>query len=268
MYGWEFKGVTLDYLGRCLPAHQAQLLKLWDNISCPYDNTKQPHSHPLKIIGFYVDMNLGTITLSPDSILDINSKIETFLAHSASDQAPILHDWQRLTGHLNWLLNVLPWGRPALQVLYDKMKHYSMAKIYLNKSVVQNLTWLKVTIPSHTGVWFIDNGLWADKDADRTIWTDASSKFRLSFVYNEGKIAVAHAYEPGERSSPQYKVNIFFLELMAILSAIHHFALLPMPLRRVLVYTDSLDSVVVFHSLHAREQLHNRPLLVIASIII
>ena len=55
---------------------------------------------------------------------------------------------------------------------------------------------------------------------------------------------------------------------MAIVSAIHHAGSLDRPPHRLLIWTDSLDSVVVLNSLHATESLHNAPLLAIASIIL
>ncbi|KZP07914.1 hypothetical protein FIBSPDRAFT_699696, partial [Athelia psychrophila] len=62
--------------------------------------------------------------------------------------------------------------------------------------------------------------------------------------------------------------DIFFLELVAILCAIYHAATLPNPPKRLLIYTDSLDSVGCLNSLRVSESLHNGPLLAIAGIIL
>jgi hypothetical protein len=67
---------------------------------------------------------------------------------------------------------------------------------------------------------------------------------------------------------PNITINIFFLELVAILSAIHHVASFPKPPHKLLIYTDSLDSVSVFNTLRANESLHNAPLLAVAGIIL
>lgn len=270
-YGWDFADNLVLYRGMHRPVRQVKLLQLWEAISCPFDNVKQLHGVPIKIIGFYVDIMKGTISLSPDSITDIVGKIDEFLHNSGSSRAPVLHEWQRLTGHLNWLLNVLPWGRPALQVLYDKMKdkHFGSSGVFLNKSVVYNLTWLRDTIPQSIGIRFVGEGLWADSEADFVMWTDASSKFGMSYIYDDGSTSVAHAYALRERQPTRKKVDIFFLELVAILSAIFHAATkFSRPPRRLLIYTDSLDAVAVFHSLRANEALHNNPLLAIAGIIL
>ena len=129
------------------PQRQVQLLILWDFISCPYNDKKQEHRVTLKIIGFWVNSLIRSISLSPDSITDIISKINTFIG--TKDHQPPLCDWQKLAGHLNWMLNVLPWGQPALSEIYRKIagKLHNHAKIFLNATVIDNLTWLAKTIP-------------------------------------------------------------------------------------------------------------------------
>jgi hypothetical protein len=64
------------------------------------------------------------------------------------------------------------------------------------------------------------------------------------------------------------KIDIFFLELVAILSAAHHAATLPHPPRRVLIWFDSFDSVSVLASLAASDSIHNGVVLAIARIIL
>ncbi|KAJ7216288.1 hypothetical protein B0H12DRAFT_981695, partial [Mycena haematopus] len=61
--------------------------------------------------------------------------------------------------------------------------------------------------------------------------------------------------------------DIFFLELVAILSAVHHAASLPSPPRRLLLWSDSFDSVSVLASLACQESIHNGVVLAIAQII-
>ncbi|KIL54302.1 hypothetical protein M378DRAFT_92832, partial [Amanita muscaria Koide BX008] len=89
---------------------QVQLLLFWEAIRCPFSDVKQQHGEVLKIIGFWIDANSGSISLSPCSVDDLIEKITSFLSH----RQHALRDWQRLAGHINWLFNVLPWGRPAL----------------------------------------------------------------------------------------------------------------------------------------------------------
>ncbi|KIJ43641.1 hypothetical protein M422DRAFT_83286, partial [Sphaerobolus stellatus SS14] len=61
--------------------------------------------------------------------------------------------------------------------------------------------------------------------------------------------------------------NIFFYEAMTIASAVAWAAELSPPPRRLLVYSDSLDSVEMFHSLRVREG-YNELLLFVAGLLI
>ncbi|KZP07915.1 hypothetical protein FIBSPDRAFT_679170, partial [Athelia psychrophila] len=110
--------------------------------------------------GFLVDINAGSISLSPSSVTDILACITIFLA--TESRAPILRDWQRLAGHLNWLLNVLPWGRPALTELYRKMsgKDIGHRGVFINAEVISDLSWLAQIIPASIGIRFVDDGMW------------------------------------------------------------------------------------------------------------
>ena len=74
------------------------------------------------------------------------------------------------------MLNVFPWGRPALTEMYRKIsrKSWPHRGIPINAAVITDLIWLKNVIPSAIGIRFTDMSLWADHDADIVIWTDAS----------------------------------------------------------------------------------------------
>jgi hypothetical protein len=89
---------------------------------------------------------------------------------------PLLRDWQRIAGHINWVLNVLPWGHPALSELYHKNggKIHSSRGIFINAEVKSNLMWLASIISRSIGIRFVDSGRWADSEADLIVWTDAS----------------------------------------------------------------------------------------------
>ncbi|KAJ7150093.1 hypothetical protein C8R43DRAFT_887575 [Mycena crocata] len=95
------------------------------------------------------------------------------------------------------------------------------------------------------------------------VWTDASLRIGLGFVYAGN--GFAYQLNPPPVGTI---IDIFFLELVAILSALHHVASFPNPPRRLLVWTDSLDSVAVFNSLGAAEPIHNSVLLAIAGIVL
>lgn len=262
-YGWDFDEDLIYFHGHFRPRRQVRLLQFWESISCPFDDKKQTHGPVIKIIGFWVDIQSGSISLSPNSISEILSRISDFL--SSPGRNPILRDWQRLSGHLNWMLNVLPWGRPAMTELYRKMsgKSQSFRRLFINAEVKHDLLWLASIIPQSIGIRFVDTGAWHDSDADLVVWTDASLHLALSFVYNT--FGFVYQLHPPDAHT---KIDIFFLELVAIMSAVHHIGSFQSPPKRLLLFTDSLDSVGVFNSLHTSESIHNAPLLGVASVIL
>ncbi|KAF8348983.1 hypothetical protein F5887DRAFT_1071127 [Amanita rubescens] len=135
--------------------------------------------------------------------------------------------------------------------------------IPLNRTVIEDLSWLWAIIPKSTGIRFVDANLWNNCDADFVVWTDASLS-ALAFVYAGN----GFVYALNKPSNSWIKTDIFFLKLIAILSAIFHIASFNEPPRQVLLWTDSLDSVAVLNSLRARQDIHNALLLAIANIIL
>ena len=182
-FGWDYIDNLVWYHGKLRPRCQVQLLLLWEAIACPFKDRKQEHGEAIKIIGFWVDINAGSISLSPTSISEVVSKIEFFLNTPA--RTPTLQSWQRLASHINWMLNVLPWGRPALTEMYCKIsgKSWSHCTIPINAGVIVDLTWLKSIVHSAIGVHFIGSGLWSDNEANMIMWTDVSLHNALAFVY-------------------------------------------------------------------------------------
>ena len=94
------------------------------------------------------------------------------------------------------------------------------AGIALNADVTRNLEWLLEVIPEVVSAYFIDAMHWDDQEADLILWTDASLCLGLAFIYADH--GFTYAISP---TIIKEKIDIFFLELVAILSAIHHIAL-------------------------------------------
>ena len=262
-FSWAIASDLITYKGTPRPRLQARLLMFWDEIGCPWKDKKQEFGTELKIIGFHVDINRGTLTLTDESITAVISTVQAFLA--TPGRRPSLREWLRVGGHLNWVFNVLPLGRPALSEFYRKVAGKSImnAGIALNANVIRNLEWLVEIIPKAIGVHLVDATRWDDHEADFVLWTDASLRLGLAFVY--AGHGFTYAISP---ATAKEKIDIFFLELVAILSAVHHVALFPHPPRKLLLWTDSLDSVASYSSLRAAEPCHNSVLLALAGILL
>ena len=79
-FSWGIGSNLVLYKGISSPCLQARLLMFWDAIGCPWKEMKQEFGKELKIIGFYVNINQGTLTLTDKSISDIISVVRNFLA--------------------------------------------------------------------------------------------------------------------------------------------------------------------------------------------
>jgi hypothetical protein len=90
-FSWSLKSDLLIYKGIPSPRSQACLLIFWDEIGCPWKVKKQEFGMELKIIGFYVDINRGTLTLTDESITSIISIVRLFLATPGCQ--PPLREW-------------------------------------------------------------------------------------------------------------------------------------------------------------------------------
>ncbi|KAG7453244.1 uncharacterized protein BT62DRAFT_880547 [Guyanagaster necrorhizus] len=92
---------------------------------------------------------------------------------------------------------------------------------------------------------------------------DTSLKNALSFVF-AGNSFVYQLHSPLSKDM----IDIFFLKLVAILSAIYYAVSLPKSPHHLLLFIDSLNSVSAFDSLLVSEPLHNGPLLRAAGLIL
>jgi len=78
-----------------LPSDQVKLLQLWDEISLPHDEDKQINGFCIPIIGFDVDPNNMTITMSQAKRSKL---IEACTAFAIRGSRKTLHEFQKLQG--------------------------------------------------------------------------------------------------------------------------------------------------------------------------
>ena len=255
-FGWDFEENMKVFHGKLRPKRQVSLLQFWDAISCPYDDQKQLHGSPLKIIGFWVDIG----SIPPAAVEEAINAISTFLTQRKSS----LREWSRLAGHLNWILNVFPIARPALTELYRKMsgKKRPNGLIPPNAEVISDLTWFKDVLPHSLGVRFISKGRWVDSAANLIIHCDATSTTGIAFVCEQDTFC----YQIQPLSSPSNSPDIFFLEEIGVLSSLFYAASLASPPERLLIFCDNLDTVKCFGAMRASDFMHNAPLLAAANI--
>jgi len=76
-FSWEFARRVTFYqpYQKFLPTKQAILLNLFDEVGVPHEERKQVFGSPLQIIGFNVEPNTMTITMSHDARAELTTAI-------------------------------------------------------------------------------------------------------------------------------------------------------------------------------------------------
>ncbi|KAF9039505.1 hypothetical protein BDZ89DRAFT_1214432 [Hymenopellis radicata] len=235
------------------PTDQVRLLRLWDWLGIPHKAKKQVWGEVLVIIGFLVDPNAMTATLPDDSKSDLIRHVHQF-AHVAR-RRQTLHDFEQLTGWINWSLNVYPLLKPALSNIYAKMsgKEHSHAPIYLNKAIVQDLAWFEEHVEASSGMFFFANLDWNPfTEANMVIFCDASLT-GMGFWVPEMDLGFTCAV-----AGDLMRDKIFFWEALCVLGALvwyeqsnlAFFATPECP-ARLTIFTDNTNTVNIFDTLRA-----------------
>ena len=225
------------------PKKQVRLLNLWDEIGLPHQKEKQLYGSTLSIIGFHIDPISMALSLPKSSRDELITAIRSFV----SQRKHPLRDWQHILGWINWALNVFPLLRPGLQSSYSKISGKVIAKapIPLNKRVISDLSWVADRVALANGLYFFRELVWDASEADLIIYCDACMS-GLGFYIPRTHHGFAASVPTG------YPIhNIVFFETLCVASAVSWASTLLRPPRRLLIYTDSLDSVELFHSLKA-----------------
>ena len=257
-FSWEFASNITYYApyNKFLPTKQAHLLMLFDEVGVPHEERKQVFGSPLQIIGFDVDPNFMSITMSPSARDELVTAIRNF---ANPRQRRSLRDFQRLAGWVNWSLNVYPLLRPGLSGVYEKMRRgsYPFQKLSINNTICHELHWLANHIESSDGVHIIESQEWSRSEAHDTFLCDAcpTGMGYWSPKTCEGFVCAI---------SPLSCNGIFFFEALTVLSALSHVCETSFSKpRRLAILTDSLNTFDMFNTLHALPAYN--PILITAS---
>ena len=229
------------------PSKQTRLLHLWDEIRLPHEKSKQEYGPRLRIIGFMVDPEFMRVSMDEEDRTRLIQQVSDFSATAPGGTRRTLREFQQLAGWINWSFNVFPLLKPALSNVYAKIggKSDSHAKIFVNKAVVQDLSWFESHVRQSNGVYLFEDVDWSVQQADITAFSDACMS-GLGFYFKS-----SNAPEGFQCMVPQDppKDTIFCFEALAVVSVVDAVARLPTPPTRVLVYSDNTNTVDIFHSL-------------------
>ena len=228
------------------PSDQVKLLQLWDEINLPHEEDKQISGSCIPIIGFEVNPNAMTVTMSEAKRSDLIEACRSFTVRGARKT---LREFQRLQGWVNWALNVYPLLRPALCQSYHKIvgKSRPNAQIRVNNTMRAELQWFINHIAKSDGIHMLKSVEWSpyDRMASTLIaYTDASAVGMGIWLPGE------HAGFQCPLPADGPKNLIFFYEALAVYSAFCLGA--EYNCDRIAVYSDNTNTVDMFSSLHAK----------------
>jgi hypothetical protein len=229
-----------------LPSEQVCLLQLWDEINLPHEEQKQISGTSIPIIGFNVDPNKMTVTMSEAKKSELISACTTFTMRGAHKT---LQEFQCLQGWVNWSLNVFPHLRPALCESYKKISGKSQpnAPICVNNTMRRELLWFIDHVKCSNGIHMLKSVEWSPYDRMATTLIGYSDASGVGMgIWFLGEYAGFQCHLPTEGP----KDLIFFYEALAICSVFYLGAKYGCDL--IAIYSDSTNAVDMYSSLRAK----------------
>jgi len=198
------------------PTDQTKLLELWDELGLPHEHKKQIYGPIIPFIGFDVDPNAMTVSISCERKQSLVDKVLDF---AKSGKHRSLKDYQSLAGHINWSLAVFPLLKPCLSAMYTKMTDKSklLASIRVNNAVRDELLWFAKHALKSDGIFFLKAVAWdPSNDLSNTLicYTDACP---TGMAYWFPELRLGFQCRIPETSEPRH---IFYFEALAITCAV------------------------------------------------
>ncbi|KAG8990290.1 hypothetical protein FRB93_003266 [Tulasnella sp. JGI-2019a] len=244
------------------PSKQVLFLQLLDDIGCPHDKPKQLFFPAGTILGFHVDPQSMTITLPDEAREDLAAFLRDFTSLDVSKRGRTLREWLKMLGWCNWALDAYPLLRPALQSSHKQVKGKRLmsAEVMLNESVKEDLNWFADRVEGSNGVRMLKPLDWLEGDADVVVVMCDACMEGLGFWDTKGKKQgggwVTHggffAPTPAHTTVPDNTPTIHYFEALCVATAIVWYAgQTPRP-EKLLIYTDSTNSVNAFNTMRAK----------------
>ncbi|GAA5883172.1 hypothetical protein JCM1840_003420, partial [Sporobolomyces johnsonii] len=160
---------------REVPAAQAAIIAVWNELGLAWKWKKALHGRRLTITGIIVDLDDYSLSLEPEAVDKFSVAAASFLA-TPNCQPPLRH-WRQLAGWANWALTLRLWARPLLSPLFSKLGRASSpySKVFINRAVKDSLAAFVTELETGAPLDLRDPALtrWDEKEADVVLHTDA-----------------------------------------------------------------------------------------------
>ncbi|KAJ7117924.1 hypothetical protein C8R43DRAFT_1091113 [Mycena crocata] len=238
--------------GALFPTAQANTMLLWDEINLFHELPKQIWGERLTIIGFEVDPNAMTITMSDSKRAELLAGVEEFCRIPPGGRRHTLNEYQQLAGWVNWSFNVFPLLKPGLSHVYEKMKGKAWleGRMSVSRGIINDLTWFSRHVRNSTGIHLLDSLDWDPANADMVAFCDASLE-GLGIYFPE--IGLGYQSRPPPVAP---KDIIFYFEAFCVCWCLHEIARLvrangKVTVRKLTIWTDNSNTFDIFNSLRA-----------------
>ena len=202
--------------GRYFPTDQTRLLLLWDELAIPHEEQKQIYGPIVPFIGFDIDPNAMTISISDERKAILLDRVTQF---AQAGKRHTLKEFLSIAGHINWYLMVFPLLHPCLSAVYAKTagKTHTMAPIRVNNAVRDELMWFVGHACRSDGIHMLKSVAWdlcTDAVNATVCYTDACS-YGMAYWFPD--LNVAFQCRVPQSDEP---LKIFYYEALAVACAL------------------------------------------------
>ena len=176
------------------PLDQVELLLLWDELNIPHVKKKQIHASVIPYVGFNIDPNMMTISLTNDQWADLITKVNGFRKIGKHHS---LLDFQWLTGHINWSIPVWPLLQPCVSAMYSKIagKIKLFTGICINKAIETELTWFISHASSSSGIFLLKSVDWGPSEISDDLMVCYTDVCLTGMAYYYPELRLGYQYQ-------------------------------------------------------------------------
>jgi hypothetical protein len=247
--------------GKYFPTDQTKLLELWDEIGLPHEDRKQVYGPIVPFIRFNVDPNRMSISISNEQHKTLIQQVVDF---AKPGKCQTLKDFQSLAGHVNWSLAVFPLLKPGLSAVYAKMvdKTRLLGPIRVNNTIQDELLWFVKHAEQSDGIFLLKTVAWDPMSdlQDATVCHADACPCGMGFWFPEFNLGFQCLIPEDENTE-----FIFYYEAITVSCCMLNKLAQAKP--RLVVYSDNMNTVNIWHSLKASSPYNNLLIIRINSLI-
>jgi hypothetical protein len=247
--------------GKYYPTDQTKLLELWDEIGLPHEDRKQIYGPIVPFIGFEVDPNRMSISISDERRKTLIQQVAEF---AKPGKRQTLKEFQSVAGRVNWSLAVFPLLKPGLSAMYAKMadKTRLLGPIRVNNLIRNELLWFAKRAEQSDGIFLLKTVAWDPTTdlQDATICYADACPSGMGFWFPEFNLGFQCPIPEDEN-----KEFIFYYEALTVSCCMLNKWAQTKP--RLVVYSDNMNTVDIWHSLKAASPYNNLLIIGIDSLI-